>query len=186
MRPIGKRAIPELKSGPARIVVRAARPVLYGLRQAESTATRDVQVRLEPPRVAVLSTFHYINHGGSEFVVYRVDARGRRVGRARRRQGVSRLPGQRAPASPATRRCAWRSSRCSTTSRPDAPIQVFARDAAGNEAVAPLDHRVVPQAVSARAASRSTTASCSASSRRSPATSPDEQIPTDDVAGRAS
>ena len=30
-----------------------------------------MQVRLEPPRVAVLSTFHYINHGGSEFVVYR-------------------------------------------------------------------------------------------------------------------
>ena len=29
MRPIGKRAIPDLKSGPARIVVHAARPVLW-------------------------------------------------------------------------------------------------------------------------------------------------------------
>ena len=33
--------------------------------------THDVTVRLEPPQVAVLSTFHYVNHGGSEFVVYR-------------------------------------------------------------------------------------------------------------------
>ena len=71
MRPVGKRDIPELQAGPARIVVRAARPVLYGMRQAESEATRDVEVRLDPPRVAVLSTFHYINHGGAEFVVYR-------------------------------------------------------------------------------------------------------------------
>src|SRR6185437_1435094 len=61
----------DLQPGAARIIVRARRPVLYGLRQAESTATRDVQVRLQPPQAAVLSTFHFINLGGSEFVVYR-------------------------------------------------------------------------------------------------------------------
>src|SRR5688500_14008439 len=72
MRPVGKLAIPELKSGAARLVVRAARPVLYGLRHAETTVTRDVDVRLEPPRISPVSTFHYVNHGGSEFVVYRV------------------------------------------------------------------------------------------------------------------
>src|SRR3954466_16094075 len=71
MRPVGKRAIPELQNGAARIVVHAARPVVYGIRQAETSVTRDVQVRLEPPRVEVLSTFHYVNVGGSEFVVYR-------------------------------------------------------------------------------------------------------------------
>ena len=59
--------------GKARIVVRGTKPVLFGLRQAHSEATRDVQVRLEPPRVAVLSTFHYVNQGGSEFVVYRAE-----------------------------------------------------------------------------------------------------------------
>ena len=48
----------------------AARPVLFGRRQVTTTVTRDVQVRLEPPRVGVLSTFHYINHGGAEFVIY--------------------------------------------------------------------------------------------------------------------
>src|SRR5687767_10229523 len=71
MRPIGKRAIPDLQDGKARIVVRAARPALFGLRELESTVTRDVEVRLQPPRVEVLSTFHYVNHGGSEFAVYR-------------------------------------------------------------------------------------------------------------------
>ena len=46
MRQVGKRDIPELQPGPARIVIRAARPVLYGLRDAESEVVRDVEVRL--------------------------------------------------------------------------------------------------------------------------------------------
>jgi murein DD-endopeptidase MepM/ murein hydrolase activator NlpD len=70
-RAFGRDAIPELKSGPARIVVTAERPVLFGMRTARSTVTRDVQVRLERPQIAVLSTKHYINLGGSEMVVYR-------------------------------------------------------------------------------------------------------------------
>ena len=45
--------------------------MLFGLRNVSSSTTHDVTVRLDPPQVAVLSTFHYINHGGSEFVVYR-------------------------------------------------------------------------------------------------------------------
>ena len=63
--------IPDLKSGPARIVVTAERPVLYGLRKTQSTASRDVTVRLEKPIVSVISTKHYINLGGSEMVIYR-------------------------------------------------------------------------------------------------------------------
>ncbi len=63
--------IPDLKSGPARIVVTAERPVLFGMRKAKSTAARDVQVRLEKPTITVLSTKHYVNLGGSEMVVYR-------------------------------------------------------------------------------------------------------------------
>ena len=56
--------------GPAAVIVTAARPVLYGMRKS-STARRDFKVRLERPRVSVLSTHHYINHGGVEMVVYR-------------------------------------------------------------------------------------------------------------------
>ena len=83
-RPIGKQSVPELQSGAARIVVTAARPSFLKLRQLTSTATKDFQVRLEPPRIAVLSTKHYVNHGGSEFVVYKATpadvASGVRVG----------------------------------------------------------------------------------------------------------
>ena len=70
-RPIGKRDLPELQSGNARILVTATRPSLLNLRQLTASASKDFQVRLEPPRIAVLSTKHYVNHGGSEMVVYR-------------------------------------------------------------------------------------------------------------------
>jgi murein DD-endopeptidase MepM/ murein hydrolase activator NlpD len=83
-RPIGKQSIPELQSGAARVVVTATRPSFLKLRQLTSTASKDFQVRLEPPRVAVLSTHHYVNHGGSEMVVYKATpadvASGVRVG----------------------------------------------------------------------------------------------------------
>ena len=68
---IGRDAIPDLKSGPARILVTAERGVMFGMRKARSSASHDVQVRLEKPSIAVLSTKHYINLGGSEMVVYR-------------------------------------------------------------------------------------------------------------------
>ena len=71
-RELGKRSVPELQAGEARITVVAAHRVLYGVRTLERTATRDVQVRFEPPRVSIVSTHHFVNHGGAEFVVYRV------------------------------------------------------------------------------------------------------------------
>jgi murein DD-endopeptidase MepM/ murein hydrolase activator NlpD len=70
-RPLGKRSVPELQSGPARLVVHATRRSFLSLRLISSSASKDFQVRLEPPRIAVLSTHHYLNHGGSEMVVYR-------------------------------------------------------------------------------------------------------------------
>ena len=63
-RTIGKQEIPDLKSGPARIVVTASRPVLRGFRTLTSSATHDVQVRLERPQVSIVSNKHYINLGG--------------------------------------------------------------------------------------------------------------------------
>ena len=143
-RQIGKRAMPELQAGPARIVVRAARPVVYGIREAESEAVRDVDVRLEPPRVAVLSTFHYINHGGAEFVVYRatpadVDS-GVRV-------GEKTYPGFPASAVGAKDDPSTRIAFFGLLHDQDlnTPIQVFARDGAGNEAVTALDHKPFPK-----------------------------------------
>ncbi len=70
-RDIGRQAIPDLKSGPARIIVTAARPVFRGIRTLQASTSRDVQVRLERPSVSVVSSKHYINLGGSEMIVYR-------------------------------------------------------------------------------------------------------------------
>jgi hypothetical protein len=145
MRQFGKQSIPELQAGPATIVVHAARPVLFGLRELESTARHDVQVRLEPPRVAVMSTFHYINHGGSEFVVYRATPEDVQSGV---KVGEIEYPGYPAKAAgigasdPALRVAFF----ALLPDQPrDAAINVFARDEAGNQAVAPLDHMVFPK-----------------------------------------
>jgi murein DD-endopeptidase MepM/ murein hydrolase activator NlpD len=70
-RPLGKQSVPDLQTGDARIVVTATRPSFLRLRQLSSSQSKPIHVRLEPPRIAILSTHHYINHGGSEMVVYR-------------------------------------------------------------------------------------------------------------------
>ena len=93
-RPIGKKTLPELESGPATLKVSASRPVLFGIRQVSSESSREIQVRLTPPRVGVVSTHHYVNQGGAEMIVYRVAPRRRRVGRAGRRCHLPRVPGK--------------------------------------------------------------------------------------------
>ena len=144
MRPVGKLAIPELKSGPARLVVRAARPVVWGLRHAETTVTRDVDVRLEPPRISPVSTFHYVNHGGSEFVVYRVMPEGVVSGV---RVGDHEYAGFPAKGAGITTDPALRAAFFALLFDQDlnTPIQLFARDEAGNEATIALDHQVFPK-----------------------------------------
>jgi murein DD-endopeptidase MepM/ murein hydrolase activator NlpD len=179
MRPVGKRAIPELQPGAARIVVRAARPVLYGFRQIESTATKDVQVRLEQPRVAVMSMFHFINHGGSEFVVYRATPEDVQSGV---RVGNKEYPGFPASGAGISGDPALRVAFFALLYDQDlnTKIDVFARDPAGNEAVAPLDYRVFPKPykksrieIDDRFLNRVVPAIA--------ANVPDEDIPTDDV-----
>jgi len=179
MRPIGKRAIPDLQSGPARIVVRAARPVVYGLRQRESTVTRDVQVRLEPPRVTVLSTFHYINLGGSEFAVFRATPEDVQSGV---RVGDKEYPAFPASGAGINGDSALRVAFFALLyDQPTATkIEVFARDEAGNQVLVPLDYRVFPKQykksrieIDDRFLQRVVPAIASAS--------PDEKIPTDDL-----
>lgn len=143
-RPIGRRAIPELTSGPARLWVRASRPVLFGLRSVRASETLDVQVQLEPPRAAVVSTGHYVNHGGSEMVVYRVSPpkvdSGVRVGDVA-------YPGYPASGAGVTADPALRVAFFALTHDQDlnTPIRVYARDEAGNEAAAPFEYRVFPK-----------------------------------------
>jgi len=178
MRPVGKRAIADLQEGPATIVAQASRPVLFGIRHVASRLTRDVTVRLQPPSIAVLSTFHYVNHGGSEFVVYRATPEDVESGV---RVGNIDYPGFPAAGAGITSDKALRVAFFALLYDQDlnTDIQVYARDPAGNERLAPLDHRVFPKDYSKsrielddRFINRVVPAIA--------AGSPDRQIPTDD------
>jgi murein DD-endopeptidase MepM/ murein hydrolase activator NlpD len=141
-RPIGRRAIPGLESGPARIVVTASRSVLRGLRTPQTTVTRDFQVQLTPPRIGALSTHHYINHGGAELVVYRVTPpeveSGVQVGNVFYR-GFPASGAGIATADPAVKVAFFALLYDQDL---NAPISLVARDEAGNQAHASFDYRV--------------------------------------------
>ena len=88
--------VPDLKTGPARIVVTASRPVLRGIAHASSRPRRTTCRSGSSGRRSRSSRRkHYINLGGSEMVVYRATPADVDVGRAGRRPRVSRLPGDR-------------------------------------------------------------------------------------------
>jgi murein DD-endopeptidase MepM/ murein hydrolase activator NlpD len=135
-RPLGKQSLPDLQAGSARVVVSATRKSFLNLRTMTSTASKDFQVRLEAPRVAVLSTHHYINHGGSEMVVYRATPgdveSGVRVGNIEY-VGFPAAGAGVTGADPTTKVAFF----ALLFDQPlNAPIVVFARDEAGNQSKA--------------------------------------------------
>lgn len=142
--PIGRSSVPELRTGPAQIIVSAARPVLRGWRQVSSHTARDVQVQLEPPRISVVSTHHYVNVGGSELVVYRVKPpgveSGVRVGGTTYRGFPASSAGVPGDPELSVAFFALPYNQPSGVS-----IELFARDPAGNEARAQFEHRVFPK-----------------------------------------
>jgi murein DD-endopeptidase MepM/ murein hydrolase activator NlpD len=129
--PFGKQSVPQLQAGPARIVVSATRKSFLNLRTLTTTATKEIQVRLEPPRISVVSTHHYVNHGGTEFVVYRATpsdvASGVRVGDVE-------YPGFPVSTADPAVKGAFFALLYDQDLR--AKIVAFARDEAGNEATA--------------------------------------------------
>jgi murein DD-endopeptidase MepM/ murein hydrolase activator NlpD len=143
-RPIGRHEIPDLQSGKARIVVNVTRPVFFGFRSVSSTAAKDFEVHLIPPQISVLSSFHFINQGGSEMVVYRA-SEGAQSGV---RVGEIEYPGF--PASGAGIANATPDMRVAFfavlwNQDTSAPISIFARDEYGNESHASFDYRVIPK-----------------------------------------
>jgi Peptidase family M23 len=139
--PLGKQVLPNLKAGRAQIMVAAARPVLFGYREALATATHELEVRLNPPVLSVVSMFHYINHGGSEMVVYRVSPPDAQSGV---RVGDYDYPGF--PATGAGIETSDRGLRVAFFAllwdQPrETPIRLFGRDTLGNEGVANFDYR---------------------------------------------
>ena len=144
-RPLGKQSLPDLKAGSARITITATRPVLFGLREVRTTAARDIDVRLTPPRVNALSQFHYINHAGSEMVVYRVippeTESGVRVGE-REYRGFP-AAGAGIKADDPSLRVAFFALLWDQDVK--TPIRLFARDDLGNEGSAGFDYRIFPK-----------------------------------------
>jgi murein DD-endopeptidase MepM/ murein hydrolase activator NlpD len=142
-RPIGKKTLPDLESGPATLRVSASRPVLRRMRQVSSESSKNFQVRLTPPRVAVISTHHYVNQGGAEMIVYRVtppDAEsGVRVGD----MTYPGFPASGAGTNDPDLKVAFFALLYNQA--PDTRMEVFARDIAGNEARAQFEHRVFPK-----------------------------------------
>jgi murein DD-endopeptidase MepM/ murein hydrolase activator NlpD len=121
------------------------RPVLFGLREASASATRDIEVRLTPPQIAVLSSFHYINHGGSEAVIYRVTPPDSESGV---RVGDYEYPGYPAAgAGIATGDDALRIAffALQWDQQTTTPISIYARDVVGNEGSGSFDYRVFPK-----------------------------------------
>jgi murein DD-endopeptidase MepM/ murein hydrolase activator NlpD len=144
-RPIGKRQLPDLQPGAARIVVSAVRPSFLNLRMLSASASKDFQVRLDPPRVAVVSTHHFVNHGGSEVVVYRVTPSEAWSGV---RVGDDEYPGY--PAAGAGVTAADPSLKVAFFALGHdqdlaTPIAVIARDEAGNQSSAAFVDRVFPK-----------------------------------------
>ena len=147
-RDIGKQAIPDIKTGPARIVVTASRPVFRGIRTLQAMASRDVQVRLERPTVSVVSNKHYINLGGAEMIVYRATPADVASGVV---VGDLEYPGY--PATGATvegvsikdpsLRIAFFALRYDQDVK--TPMHLFARDEAGNSARGDFDYVTFPK-----------------------------------------
>ncbi|HTM33075.1 MAG TPA: M23 family metallopeptidase [Vicinamibacterales bacterium] len=142
--PLGKAAQPALVSGAATIRIAASRPVLYGYRTASSSVSQDVQVRLEAPRVSVLSLHQFINLGGAEFVVLRATPAdvqaGVKVGDAE----YPAYPGTAVGIADPNVRVAFFALRWDQDV--NTPVSAFARDVAGNQGTTPVEHKPFPKA----------------------------------------
>jgi len=143
IRPLGKASQPELVAGPATLTITAARPVLFGWREAETTVTKDITVRLEPPRVGVVSTHHFLNLGGSEFVVLRATPPDVSAGITVAGVSFPAFPGASVGLSDPALKVAFFAlpfDQDATT-----PVTAFARDEAGNEATANVERQAFPK-----------------------------------------
>lgn len=144
-RTIDRTTFPELKPGPARLVVSAGRSVLFGLREQTVRVDLPLDARFDPPRVAVVSMHHYVTHGGSEAVVYRVTPPDAESGV---RVGDRFYPGfPVAKAGVVDGDDSTRLAFLALLHDQDikSPVELWARDPAGNEARASFDHRIFPR-----------------------------------------
>jgi murein DD-endopeptidase MepM/ murein hydrolase activator NlpD len=152
--PIGRGVLQNVQEGAGKLKVTASRMAFGRVKTKAASAEKDLEVRLRPPRVQVLSTHHYINQGGVESIVYRVEPAGVPSGVM---VGDRRFPGY--PAAGAANLAAdlpkdrlgdaavhiaffaldWNQD-------PNAPMFIYAEDEAGNRGRADFERRVFPKA----------------------------------------
>ena len=139
-----------VKAGPATVVVTASRKV-WGIRRVSTQVSKAVTIRLEKPRVSVVSTKHYINLGGSEMIVYRAapaDAvSGVRVGDIDYPgfpiSGVKSELTTGTTGTDPSLRVAFFALRYDQPV--NVPMKLFARDVTGEEATSDFDHLTFPK-----------------------------------------
>ncbi len=121
----------KVAAGPAKVIVVASRTI-WKLRTVTSESSVSTTIRLEKPRVSVVSTKHYINLGGSEMIVYRATpsdvASGVKI-------GDIEYPGFATTGDLHVAFFALRYDQDLNT-----PMRLFARDAAGETATSDFDH----------------------------------------------
>lgn len=98
---------------------------------------REFEFDLYPPNLEVLSGLHYINQGGSEAVVYSVSGDAVVSGV---QVGPNFFPGY--PADPAAPDLRFSLFAFAYNQAVDTPVRLVARDAAGNEALTEVGHRL--------------------------------------------
>jgi murein DD-endopeptidase MepM/ murein hydrolase activator NlpD len=152
--PLGRAVLRDVKEGTGKLRATASRMAFGRVQTKAASAERDLQVRLRPPRVQVLSTHHFINQGGAEAIVYRVEPSGVPSGVM---VGDRRFPGYPAAgaanlapdlpkdklADPAVHIAFFA---LDWNQDPNVPIFLFAEDEAGNRGRADFERRVFPKA----------------------------------------
>jgi murein DD-endopeptidase MepM/ murein hydrolase activator NlpD len=133
----GTKSAPGLRDGKARLIVAATSNDFRG---SSDTLAIDVEVSTEPPRVAADGLQHYVNQGGAELVLFTVAGNWTEAGV---RVGPYRFRSFTVPGKAAT-------DRFSLFAYPwDAPDGtepvVYARNAAGEEAIAHFNVKIFPK-----------------------------------------
>jgi murein DD-endopeptidase MepM/ murein hydrolase activator NlpD len=130
----------KVEAGPATLTVEATDHALRNfLRGNQTDVTKDFSFHVQPPKLEVVSAQHYINQGGSECVVYRVsdDAESSGV-----QVGSHFFPGYPVPGD---KELHFALFALEYDWPADTPMQVVARDGAGNEVKADFWHKVFPK-----------------------------------------
>lgn len=130
----------KIAEGPATLVVTAVdHALLRFFRGNQAEVSREFKFDVTPPMVEVFSGQHYINQGGSDCVVYRVSEDTTVSGV---QAGPNFFPGFPLKSDPKVRFALFA---LAYDLPADTPVQVVARDAAGNEAKAGFWQKVFPQ-----------------------------------------